>query len=259
MSRRTGEREKQMEPNAQAFAEPSSNTQQGLPNRIQILLATLLSLAVLIAAYFSSHYNGLGWVVTGIGLALGILQWLLPPFVVKGKTRPGKLKGFLQSLKKRAFPIYITIVILLLLANVILYFVKLPGSSPSITITSPQKGSHVPIDVVVEGTASGIPQDKQIWLLVVPAGTAGYFPQNGPVVVSAEGNWTANADLGGKDSNDVGREFVLYTALVGQNDREAQDAFSNFFKHGKQTGSYLPIDPLPKGIQLVSHITVVRT
>src|SRR5438309_10090700 len=118
MSRRTGEREKQMEPNAQAFAEPPSSPQQGLPNRTQILLATLLSLAVLIAAYFSSHFNELSWVVTGIGLTLAILQWLLPPFVVRGKSGPGKFKDFLASLKKRAFPIYTAIVIFLLLVNV---------------------------------------------------------------------------------------------------------------------------------------------
>lgn len=248
-----------MEPNAQTFTEQSSSTQQALSNRIHIPLVILLSIVALIAAYLSSRFNQLSWFITGIGLALGILEWLIPPFVVKGKVPSGKFKDFFEFLKKRAFPVYTAIVILLLLANAALFFIKLPGSSPTVTITLPQKGSHVSINVVVEGTESGIPQDEQLWLLVQPAGTVGYFPQNGPVVVSVDGSWTTSAALGGNDSNSVGRQFVLYTALIGQKDKEAQDALSSYFNYGKQTGSYLPIDPLPKGVQLISHVTVVLT
>lgn len=247
-----------MEPNAQAFAEPPSSIPPGHPKRKQIPLVIVLSLAVLVTAYFASRINGLSWLVTGVGLTLGILEWLLPSFVVKAPPS-GKFKDFFEFIKKRTFPIYTVIVILLLLANGALYYIKSPGSSPTVTITLPQEGSHVATNVVVEGTESGIPQNEQLWLLVAPAATVGYFPQNGPVVVSVDGSWTASAALGGNDLTAVGRQFVLYTALIGQNDKEAQDALSKYFNNGKQTGSYLPIYPLPKGVQLISQVTVTRT
>lgn len=127
----------------------------------------------------------------------------------------------------------------------------------SVTITSPKDGSSVLVEITVEGTASGIPQGEQLWLLVESSGVTGYFPQNGgPVVVSADGTWTASATLGGP--NDVGKPFVLYTALVDQNAKQGTDAISLYLTVGAQTHNYIPIDPRTVGIQTISHVTVVR-
>jgi hypothetical protein len=133
-----------------------------------------------------------------------------------------------------------------------------PTSPPvSVAITSPTPGSMVPTTILVQGTASGIPQNKQLWLLVGAVGVAGYFPQNnGPVQVSADGTWSASATLGGP--NDVGKQFVLIPALVDQNVKGATDALSKYATVGAQKHQFLPINPLPAGIQTLNQVIVVR-
>lgn len=128
-------------------------------------------------------------------------------------------------------------------------------ASTSVTITSPEPNSRVPNQVTVQGTACHISQDKELWLLVQVNGVRGYFPQPGPIVVSSDGTWSVPANIG--SDTDSGRGFTLIPALVDQNDKAAKDAIQTFFM---QPGPvYVPIEPLPSGIQLLpSQVHVIR-
>lgn len=125
-----------------------------------------------------------------------------------------------------------------------------PFAPTSITITSPVEGSKVPLLATFQGDACNIPQDKELWLLVVPEGMTSYFPQPGPVGVSSGGKWTANAYIGQNNPADVGKGFVVYVALTDQNGSAAIRAF---FTSGDK-----PLEPLPEGIQLIRQVQVVR-
>lgn len=130
-----------------------------------------------------------------------------------------------------------------------------PFAPTSITITSPASNSRVSNQITVQGTACHIPQDNELWLLVQVNGVRGYFPQPGPIVVSSDGTWSAPANIG--SDADSGRGFTLNTALVDQNDTAAKDAIQKYLN---QPGPvYMPLDPLPSGIRLMSQVPVVRT
>jgi hypothetical protein len=224
----------------------------------KIGLAVFLSITILILTFLSSRFNEFIWIVTGIGLVIGIAQWLVP--VPQGKPRgflTGKLKDFL---KKRKFAIYLTILGLIMLGNILLLLGKYTGI-PSVTITSPAGRSTVPKVITVQGTASNIPPGKELWLLVEAEGAGSYFPQGdadnpSPIVVSSGGTWSITAYIGQQaGSADVGREFVLYPALIDQNDTKAKDAIQTYFKQRGPVYEGIPLG----GIQLMSPVSIIRT
>ena len=123
-------------------------------------------------------------------------------------------------------------------------------ASTRVPITSPVDGSAVPIQEIVQGTACHIPQDKELWVMEVVAGVS-YFPQNGPIPVSSDGKWNTTAYIGPYPA-DVGRAFVLYTALA---DQEGKAAIQQYFKTAPH---FQPLKPPLKGIQLMSQVVVIR-
>lgn len=127
-------------------------------------------------------------------------------------------------------------------------------ASTDAPITTPTDGSVVSQSIIVRGTACHIPQGNQLWLLVMAEGVTGYYPQSGPIVASSDGKWSASAFLGGTDSADSGRAFVLYTASVDQGG-SAATAIQNYFA---SSPDFRPISPLPDGIHLLSQVQVVR-
>lgn len=125
-------------------------------------------------------------------------------------------------------------------------------ASPNALIISPADRSVVPQLTIVQGTACHIPQDRELWLLVAAAGVPGYYPQNGPIIVSSDRKWSASAQLGQAGSVDVGRGFVLYTALADQGGRAA------ILSYFASAPNFTPLNPLPAGIQLLDQIAIVR-
>ena len=89
----------------------------------------------------------------------------------------------------------------------------------SILITSPTDGSKVPILTIVQGTASGIPEGEDLWVLIVPDGVTAYYPQSGPIVVTSDGKWSSSARVG--IASDTGLGFTLIAALADQEGRAA--------------------------------------
>jgi hypothetical protein len=125
-------------------------------------------------------------------------------------------------------------------------------SSTDVITTTPVSESTVSIVATVQGTACEIPSTEELWVLIVPDGVTAYYPQPGPVVVTNDGKWSASATVG--QNNDSGRGFVLVTALA---DQEGSAAIQAYFH---QSGSdFKGLYPLPKGIQLMSQVHVIRT
>ncbi len=146
------------------------------------------------------------------------------------------------------------------LIGVVLGYVLIRRCGPlaprSVTITFPASGSSVPQWVTIQGAACHIPQKKELWLLVVAVDIKGYYPQTGgPIRVARDGTWSAGARIGSDDPKDSGKEHVVHTGLADPDGRAAIDAY---FRRGKRN-KWEPLDPLPRGIQLMSQVRVVRT
>ena len=128
-----------------------------------------------------------------------------------------------------------------------------PFAPTRVTITSPVSGTSVPRLVTVQGTACHIPNGRELWLLVVPEGVTGYYPQTGPIMISSDGNWSASAYVGLDAPIDIGRGFVLIAALA---DQQGSAAIRTYFA---QSGpEFKGLEPLPEGIQLMTQVRVIR-
>ncbi len=108
------------------------------------------------------------------------------------------------------------------------------------------------IKTTTQGTAVNIPNDKELWVLILVNGVQGYYPQPGPVKVGNDGTWSVGVTVG--TNRDPGRTFVLYAALVDKNSRAAID---KYFTQTPNPG-YVGIYPLPQGIKLISAVNVIR-
>jgi len=131
-----------------------------------------------------------------------------------------------------------------------------PLAPTSITITTPVEGGNASQSTIVRGTACHIPPNKKLWLFVTQGGVTLYYPQpGGPIQVSSDGKWNRAAFLGQPGSIDVGKEFVVYATLV---DGEGEVPIQHFFDVGQRSGKFIPLDPLPEGIDIVSQVRVIR-
>src|SRR5438874_9299260 len=84
------------------------------PNKTHILFAYLLIVVTVLLTYFAALYNSFAWVVTAVGLIVGIGQWLLPNV----QFSMPQMHGITTFFAKRGFTILITILILLILLNI---------------------------------------------------------------------------------------------------------------------------------------------
>ena len=136
-----------------------------------------------------------------------------------------------------------------------------PLPSPSVTITYPRDGDQVSTSAMVQGTASDIPQDEELWLFIVPDGVTAYFPQPGPIKVFSGGKWSEYAFIGSA-SDPRGTGYTLILALVGKSDTTAQEAIRVYFLQFLQQPIPNPIygiDPMKlTGVQWMTQIRVVR-
>jgi hypothetical protein len=124
-------------------------------------------------------------------------------------------------------------------------------SSTKVSITSPSPESRVQVLTTVRGTACHIQSGEALWVLVVPDGVSGYFPQNGPVIVTSDGTWSASAHIG-VVSDPAGQGFEVIAALA---DQAGNAAIRTYFA---QPSTTVGLDPLPGGIQLLAQEHVVR-
>jgi hypothetical protein len=143
------------------------------------------------------------------------------------------------------------LVVLLIIGGTTFAIMRVLSTPPRVVITYPTHGSPVPIKIIIEGTASGIPNTDELWVLIVPDGLTAYYPQEpGPVEVRSDGKWSSSATIG--QTQDSGRGFTVFAALVNP---EGSPAIHAYVSGSNVNG----IDPLPRGIQIMQKVHVVRT
>jgi hypothetical protein len=126
---------------------------------------------------------------------------------------------------------------------------------PEVAITSLQAGQQAPMMMdTVRGTSKNLSSGQEIWLVVVVHGSGRLYPQEGPVPVQADGDWTSpSVFLGVK--KDSGKKFDILAVLTTQ---EAGSAFARHLEEGYQTGNYPGLQRLPAGAVEYDRVTVIR-
>ena len=250
----------------------STSTNQGQWSDTAILLLIVIAaIGGATSIYFNSS-NGLAYIQLGITI-VGL-------FVSIKQVKHDFLGGFLRNIVSSGLLRYISIALLVVivsLQSVILYqsatsaphndksisgpiSTQTPTSTStsvpaSITITTPTNGSKVPMLTSVEGTASGIPKDEGLLILIMPDGTTAHHPQSEhPIEVPIDGKWISSIRVG--IDSDKGLGFTVSVALA---DQEGKAAIEKYFKEAKASGNFNGLDPLPKGIRLISQIRIIRT
>ena len=133
-----------------------------------------------------------------------------------------------------------------------------PSPTPSVKayeveITYPYDGATVEIRETVRGTSQKIPEGQAIWIMVYPHVIGRYYPNNDPVGVQANGDWTSLTSIGIEE--DVNRKFDIIAVLV---DKRAQDAFNAYLKQAKDTQTWPGFERLPEGATIYVRIIVTR-
>ncbi|HZR43913.1 MAG TPA: hypothetical protein VFB12_27610 [Ktedonobacteraceae bacterium] len=111
----------------------------------------------------------------------------------------------------------------------------------------------MPRSITVEGTTCHIPDGKQLWLFVGSNAIPGYYPLTGPLAISSDGKWRTHALIGSTQPNDSGASFLLVPVLA---DQEGGAAIQHFLTRSDVKSRYLY--PLPRGIQILSKVLVIR-
>jgi len=103
----------------------------------------------------------------------------------------------------------------------------LPSTS-GVAITSPASNDVVGSSVTIEGTAGGVPADRELWLVLRPLQGAQYVVPAGSTALSvAGGSWQATLDLGNEPEVVAGQQYIIFVVQVdragGQALRSAAD------------------------------------
>src|SRR6266511_2569517 len=104
------------------------------------------------------------------------------------------------------------------------------------------------------GTPSHFQGGREIWVVVVVRGIGKFYPQDGPVTIAADGDWTSLPVFFG-DNRDAGRRFDALAVIATA---DAGGAFGRYLERGRLTGRYPGITRLPAGARVYDRVTVVR-
>jgi len=86
------------------------------------------------------------------------------------------------------------------------------GAVTEITITSPFAGAIVQPEQTVEGTVTGLPPGRELWLVVVVTNGRDFHPQD-RVTVRSDGRFDGKADFG-TPTDGAGESYELHAVLV---------------------------------------------
>lgn len=130
------------------------------------------------------------------------------------------------------------------------------AGATEVEITYPVDGDTVSMTEDLEGTSEDVPEDAELWIMVYPKGVNRYFPQdkqNLPVIMMANGDWTAQAIIG--CPTDDGLEFKLFAVLA---DESANAEVVEFLVDCDKNGSWPGLPQLPDGTEIYDYVTVIR-
>ena len=121
---------------------------------------------------------------------------------------------------------------------------------PSVSISSPINNTSVSRQLAVKGTASGLLDDKYLWLFVHPVNEVGWWPQGSSVApILPGGKWERQVYLGGMS----GQRFQIAAVCASP---EANWELIKYQENGEKNKEF-PGRPLPVGSRVVAIVEVV--
>lgn len=119
-----------------------------------------------------------------------------------------------------------------------------------INITYPLDSTDVQMKETVKGTATNIPEGRQIW--IVTRWYDNYYPQN-YVDIQSDGSWELPVQIGEGDSH--GSTYDIMAVLA---DKNAQNDFNNYLNTFEKTGVWPEMRELPDGSKVKAKVIVGR-
>jgi hypothetical protein len=127
-----------------------------------------------------------------------------------------------------------------------------PGSPPSGRLTGPLGGRTVAWQQAVSGVVTGLSAGDQAWVVIDPSRAPAYWPQQGPLRLSAGGDFQVTAFFGASAKQDSGEHFILRLVLAPAAASAQIRAFQIQPTH--QQGML----KLPAGVRTLAQVTVIR-
>jgi len=125
----------------------------------------------------------------------------------------------------------------------------MPGI-PAATITTPTNNTRVENSEFVKGTADNIEGEQYyLWLVLYNYNANRHYPQDGPVVVSSDGQWEITAFF-----ESIGR----YDTTAVAADQNANEVLLLYQAASESSGDYPGLPALPSGCITLASVTVSR-
>jgi hypothetical protein len=126
---------------------------------------------------------------------------------------------------------------------------SMPGI-PAAEITTPVQDTRVENSVFVKGTAHNIEGEQYyLWLVLYDYNVNRHYPQDGPVVVSSNGQWEMTAFF-----ESIGRYDITAVAA----DQNANEILLQYQAAGQSRADYPGLPGLPPGCITLASVTVSR-
>lgn len=151
----------------------------------------------------------------------------------------------------------------LLVLSVVLLILAVAGllsiigeNETNVFIEDPDDGAIVEQITLVRGTGAHLPDTSQIWVIVMPRGSATYYPQAEVVRIDHAGeddDWSTRAVIGAPE--DTEGAFDILAVLANEN----ASAILREHMSDPDSGTFgPPMDTLPDDVTIYEQIAVVR-
>lgn len=161
--------------------------------------------------------------------------------------------GVRRSIRIWAGGMWLAIAIALINTGILVWRLWRPSPPTEVTITYPADLSEVEQSETIRGTVQGLPEGHVIWVVVFVQEVGRYYPQDRPVELEANGEWSLLAYIG--VSFDIGKKFDILAVVA---DTKAQSAFSAYLLNAKERNEWSGLERLPEGATIYDRVTVTR-
>lgn len=106
---------------------------------------------------------------------------------------------------------------------------------------------------VIKGTSQALPAGTAIWVFVFIPHVGRYYPQNNPVDMQVNGEWSSVAFIG--QETDAGMKADIVAVVA---DKSAQQAIFSYLQNARDTQNFAGLERIPEGALIYDRITVER-
>lgn len=183
-------------------------------------------------------------IITTAGVVYSVRQQRKQQEELKQKVSPRKINRWM---------IVMSISLILLVANLWIFWERNFVSTTEVEITYPYDGASVEIREMVRGISQKVPEGHAIWIVVYSHVVGRYYPQNYPADVQANGDWASLIYIGTEE--DTSKKFDIIAVIVN---KSTQDIFNAYLTQAKDKKTWPGLERLPEGAAIYDRITVTR-